>query len=229
MTQRLELIFVHLPKAGGSSLSVAIEEHFSPARVLRDYDDRPNDPTSPMNLDPLGFLERVRNRNEAVLSGKAAIFGHFWIKKYDNVAADRRAIILREPISRAISHYFFWKSAAFDHPLQKYVIANGPSFLQFARLPRVNSLYTQVYCRGVDMGCFDFVGNQDRLLRDWAGTAIALGLQPAPPRRELNTTAAHDPDYAAKRSQILCDASLMAQLRDIFADDLRFYERYALR
>jgi hypothetical protein len=33
-----------------------------------------------------------------------------------------------------------------------------------------------------------------------------------------------DPDYAAKRSQILCDASLMAQLRDIFADDLRFYE-----
>jgi hypothetical protein len=38
-----------------------------------------------------------------------------------------------------------------------------------------------------------------------------------------------DPDYAAKRSQILCDASLMAQLRDIFADDLRFYECNALR
>jgi hypothetical protein len=96
-------------------------------------------------------------------------------------------------------------------------------------LPRVNSLYTQVYCRDVDMGCFDFIGNHDRLLRDWAGMAIALALQPAPPRRVLNATAAYDSDYAAKRSQILCDVRLMAQLRDIFADDLRFYERYALR
>ena len=206
----------------------AIEEYFSPDLVLRDYDDRPNDPTSPMNLDPHGFLERARGRNDTALSGKAAVFGHFWIKKYDDVPADRRAIILHEPISRAISHYFFWKSVAFDHPLQKYVIANDLSFLQFARLPRANSLYTQVYCRDVDMGCFDFIGNHDQLLRDWAGTAIALALQP-PPRRELNTTGAQDPDFAAKRSQILCDVSLVAQLRDIFAGDLRFYERYALR
>jgi hypothetical protein len=229
MMQRLELIFVHMPKAGGSSLCAAIEEYFSPDLVLRDYEDRPNDPTSPMNLDPHGFLERARGRNETALSGKAAVFGHFWIKKYDDVAADRRTIILREPISRAISHYFFWKSVAFDHPLRQYVIANDLSFLQFARLPRVNSLYTQIYFRDVDMGRFDFIGNYDRLLPDWTGTVIALGLEPPPPPRELNATTTHDSDYMAKRSQILCDASLMAQLRDIFADDLRFYERYGLR
>jgi hypothetical protein len=135
MTRPLELIFVHIPKAGGSSLCAAIEEHFSPDRVLRDYGDRPNDPTSPMNLDPHGFLERARGRKDAALSGKAAVFGHFWIKKYDDVAADRRVVILREPIARAISHYFYWKSVAFDHPLRKYVIANDLSFLQFARLP----------------------------------------------------------------------------------------------
>ena len=228
MTQRLELIFVHMPKAGGSSLLAAVEEHFSPDRVLRDYDDRPNDPTSPMNLDPHGFLERSRRQNATVLNGKAAVFGHFWIKKYDGVVADRQAIILREPISRAISHYLYWKSVAFDHPLQKYVIANDLSFLQFARLPRVNSLYTQIYFRDVDMGRFDFIGDHDRLLRDWSGTVTALGLKPPPQQRELNATAERDADYRAKRSHILSDSSLMAQLRDIFADDLRLYERYAL-
>ncbi len=228
MTQRLELIFVHVPKAGGSSLLAAVEEHFLPDRVLRDYDDRPNDPTSPMNLDPYGFLEQAQHRNETTLSGKAAVFGHFWIKKYDDVGADRRAVILREPISRAVSHYFYWQSVAFDHPLRNYVIANDLSFLQFARLPRVNSLYTRIYFRDVDMGRFDFIGNHDRLMRDWSGTLSALGLEQAPPLRELNATAEHDPEYAAKRSQILCDTGLMAQLRDIFAADLRFYERYAL-
>jgi hypothetical protein len=86
--------------------------------VLADYGDRPNDPVSPMNIDPHGFLDGCRQQNTRTLANKAAVIGHFWIAKYEGVAADVRATILRDPISRAISQFFFWpaQNANCSHP-----------------------------------------------------------------------------------------------------------------
>jgi hypothetical protein len=70
--QRLKLIFVHTPKSGGTSIRTAITEFFSSDLVLADYGDRPNDPISPMNIDPYGFLDRCRQQNPLTLADKAA-------------------------------------------------------------------------------------------------------------------------------------------------------------
>jgi len=43
----------------------------------------------------------------------------------------------------------------------------------------------------------------------------------------LNRAANLIAEYDANRSEILNDHWMMAQLRDLFADDARFYERYA--
>jgi len=96
----LKLIFAHTPKSGGTSIRAAVTEFFSGDFVLADYGDRPNDPISPMNIDPYGFLSRCRQQNAAILANKAAVVGHFWIAKYEGVAADVRATILRDPITR---------------------------------------------------------------------------------------------------------------------------------
>ena len=96
----LKLIFAHTPKSGGTSIRAAVTEFFSGDFVLADYGDRPNDPISPMNIDPYRFLSRCRQQNAAILTNKAAIVGHFWIAKYERVAADVRATILRDPITR---------------------------------------------------------------------------------------------------------------------------------
>ena len=77
------------------------------------------------------------------------------------------------------------------------------------------------------MAQFDFIGTYDRLSQDWAPTLARIGIVPALPRRELNRTIDLVAEYDARRSEILNDHRMMAQLRDLFADDLRFYERYA--
>jgi hypothetical protein len=225
--RRLKLIFVHIPKSGGTTTRAAVREFFSHDLVLDDYGDRPNDPISPMNIDPYGFLDRCRQQNALTLANKAAVIGHFWIAKYEGVAADIRATILRDPITRAISQFFFWPAQNATNALHQYVISNRLSFIEFARIPRVNSLYTSIYFRNVDMAQFDFIGTYDRLSQDWAPTLARIGIVPALPRRELNRTIDLVAEYDARRSEILNDHRMMAQLRDLFADDLRFYERYA--
>jgi hypothetical protein len=225
--RRLKLIFVHIPKSGGTSMRAAVTEFFSRDLVLADYDDRPNDPISPMNIDPYGFLDRCRQQNALTLSNKAAVIGHFWIAKYEGVAADVRATILRDPITRAVSQFFFWPAQNDNNALHQYVISNHLTFIEFARIPRVNSLYTSIYFRDVDMTQFDFIGTYDRLAQDWKATLARIGIVPGLPRRELNRTIDLVAEYDTRRSEILHDPRVMAQLRDLFADDLRFYERYA--
>jgi hypothetical protein len=147
----LKLIFAHPPKSGGTSIRAAVTEFFSHDLMLADYGDRLNDPISPMNIDPCGFLSRYRRQNAAILANKAAVVGHFWIAKYEGVAADVRATILRDPITRAISQFFFWPAQNSNNALHQYVISNRLTFIEFARIPRVNSLYTSIYFRDVDM------------------------------------------------------------------------------
>jgi hypothetical protein len=224
--RRLQLIFVHIPKSGGTSIHAAITEFFSHDLVLADYSDRPNDPISPMNIDPYGFLDRCRQQNALTLANKAAVVGHFWIAKYDGINADIRATILRDPITRAISQFFFWPAQNTNNALHQYVISNRLTFIEFARIPRVNSLYTSIYFRDVDMAQFDFIGAYDQLSQDWTATLAHIGIAPTLPRRELNRTADLVAEYDARRSEILNDHKMMAQLRDLFADDLRFYERH---
>lgn len=182
----LKLIFVHTPKSGGTSIREAVTEFFSHDLVLADYSDRPNDPISPMNIDPSGFLDRCRQQNALTLANKTAVVGHFWIAKYEGVAADIRATILRDPITRAISQFFFWPVQNANNALHQYVITNRLTFIEFARIPRVNSFYTSVYFRDVDMAQFDFIGTYDRLSQDWTATLTRIGIVPAVPRKELN-------------------------------------------
>jgi hypothetical protein len=99
----LKLIFAHPPKSGGTSIRAAVTEFFSHDLMLADYGDRLNDPISPMNIDPCGFLSRYRRQNAAILANKAAVVGHFWIAKYEGVAPDVRATILGPDHSRYLS------------------------------------------------------------------------------------------------------------------------------
>jgi hypothetical protein len=117
---QLKPIFVHTPKSGGTSIRAAVTEFFSHDLVLADYGDRPNDPVSSMNIDPHGFLDRCRQQNALTLANKAAVICHFWIAKYDGVAADVRATILRDPITRAISQRHSAGSRAYELPSTRF-------------------------------------------------------------------------------------------------------------
>lgn len=218
----MQLIFAHVPKAGGTSIHKVITEKFGDSLYLDN--DRPADPTSPMNMDPDGFLSRHHNGPLPFLAGRKAIFGHFWIRKYDNLRADLVATILREPIDRAISNYFFWIAPRDvpPHPLRDYVVNQELSFLEFARLPIMRWFYTRHMFRSVDMKRFDYIGEFEEIKTRWSEVMGRLDLQ-APITHERQTKS-YVPEYDQRRAEILSDPSIMAQLRKLFADDIRFYE-----
>jgi hypothetical protein len=228
MTQKLKLIFVHIPKTGGNTVRTSIVDHFSAPRVLRDYDDRPDDPSAPMNIDPEGFLERAARARAAELAGKAAVVGHFWIRKYDSVGADVRATILREPLARAMSHYFYWmKRTEHGQALHDYVMQHKLTFLDFVRLPAIRYFYTRTFFRDVDMGQFNVIGCFERCVQNWGEFLKSLGLKANARVRHLNATAELDEQYEEHRRAILEDADLVARLRELLARDIEFYERHA--
>jgi Sulfotransferase family len=220
----LKLLFVHVPKTGGTSIKKVLEARFG-ERLYHDQDG-PANPVSPMNLDPDGFLRRHHSGSYEFLKQKDAVIGHFWIRKYDPVQADLRATILRHPIERTLSHYFFWMSPVLldEHLLRSYVIESKLDVLQFARLPMIKWFYSKRLFRHTDMKIFDYIGDYASLNADWAGVMQSLGLD-SPEVRE-NEARLHVEDYAARYSEIVNDRDRMASLRDILADDIAFYERY---
>lgn len=107
----MKIVFVHIPKAAGTSLKEAICSRVGPENIYFDY-QRP--------------LEKgdLRRQYECLLASVSAkprpesvIFGHFLAGKYGRLnglhftkqPGVAYVTFLRDPLQRAISHYFFWK------------------------------------------------------------------------------------------------------------------------
>lgn len=148
-------IFVHFPKAGGSSIRAALKKAYG-KRLFEDYDYRAlPEYTSP---DYKKIRERVHEeakQKRGELEAKYdVIYGHFRADKYNFFGESaRRSIIFREPISRLCSEYYYHiKMDSFKKRKQE-----GISLLEFAELPdQIN--YYNTYLGGLPLEQFDFVG-----------------------------------------------------------------------
>ncbi len=197
-------------------------------RVYQDYADDPPDPASDLNIDPDGYCERHWNSGYPYLRGKDAVVGHLWIRKYDRIEADVRATVLREPLSRALSQYYYWTSVPRSpHPVHRYILDNRLNFLSFLRLPTVRWIYSRIFFRGVDMKRFDYIIDYARLERDWGTITSCLGIVTEPPQQHLNETTSLVDDYLSKTQKFMGEPKKVAIARGLLADDMRFYERYA--
>lgn len=218
----LEVISVHVPKCAGTSLRLFLESSFGHDAVYQDYGDRPADPASPMNLDPDGFFGKFSSTNYEFLSGKRAVHGHFNPLKYKNARARLRITFLRDPVERAVSHYFFWKELPrHGHTLHDYFLDHDLGIEEFARLPVLRRFYSGVFFGGVDMASFDLIGFHDRLEEGLGWLQRSCGMQATLPRENANS----DPAYQRRLASMMADAKLTAKLRDILREDLDFYER----
>ena len=219
-----KLISVHFPKAAGTSLASAYAAALGADRVLRDYGEDPVDPCALINLHPFRYEET----KPTSLGLFTAVHGHFHIRRYDRISDAVRVVVLREPVDNLISIYYFWDALRrgrqySGHSLYKYFCESQLGLIDLATIPALRKLMSGVYFRDVDMGCFDVIGNFQyldgylRRVSDLIG--LELGFLP-----KLNVAPPSD-----ERTAVSEDPRTLARLRDLLADDLRFYERYCVR
>lgn len=212
----MKLLSVHVPKAGGSATRDILKVAYGDRLVL-DYDG-PSNPARPRNMDPDRYLSGWCPWP----NGADCVHGHFAPAKYAIPAGVFVFTILRDPVETMISTYFYWRHNRQNMmPLHEYVVANDLSLEEMARLPILRRLFSRTYFEGFDMGRMDLVGRYPdrRSALEKLQPVIGLSLDPA---HVVNVTPV-DPERAAAEA----DAALMGRLRDLLAEDLAFYERWA--
>ena len=80
------LVSVHVPKAGGVSMTRMLRNAFGEA-FQTDYAENPAHPLSPRVLDPAGYM----SRKQTIPEGVQCLHGHFHPAKY---AFDQRAFFV---------------------------------------------------------------------------------------------------------------------------------------
>jgi len=192
-----KLIFTHVPKTGGTSLVNALKQ-----RCFVLHQDKKH---------PVEDFEDYE-----------IIFGHFRPDKYDNDIP--KAIFLRNPVERMLSHYCHWRARLEDEgknmimcfPEKTSKFSKDCSLLEFAE--RVGNIYKKYTDYNLDQ--YDFVGFTEffDIYANKLSSLFNLGLQPPFEIKRANL-------FKRRLSQKECD-----KLSSLINEDLRFYyEAFASR
>lgn len=218
------IISVHVPKCAGRSLRAVFEKHFSPQQIYNDYDDSPFHPGKAVNTDP-DYFERFRDPQAlAFTDGKRVVHGHFHPNKYAPLAPALRITLLRDPVERLISHYFFWQHfPRHNHPLHDYMLDHNLTLAGFAELEPVRHFYTGVFFRDVPMEQFNLIGSVET-----NGAFLTRLSQLVERPFSLPVVNVNSQNrYAMMKSDLMANAKHMARLRQLLQDDIAFYEKWA--
>ena len=197
------LIFVHFPKAGGTSLAHQFR------RILK----------SGLELDYLNDPRIKKAKHRDFPHNKTMVLGHFHPGRYDGARA-LRLTFLRNPVDSLISTYVFWKYLPFkgDETHRKF-LKEQPSIIEFANYSGIKSLMSETYFGGFDMSRFDFIGLEERRGEDITLLARTLGLSLSP-EIHINPT-----EYINEHCELKRDSRIRGIISKIVEKDVIFYDR----
>jgi len=213
----VELISIHIPKTAGESFRVLLPPNYD--TVHFDYGDNILDPKSPFRSDFNNWYAAQVERAGPLEQGTRAVHGHFWLGKYAGRFPGARKIMwLRDPAARLISHYFYWKSKPPDtHSIWRKLLEEDLSLLEFAELPELRNIVSDVYIRGFTHSDFDFIGIQDFYDSELNRVADLLKWKELT-RDTINKTM--NKDY----EEFVPEPSLLSRIRELNQRDMDLYE-----
>jgi hypothetical protein len=190
---------------------------FGSEKLALVYDFDPVDPANPMWIAPSWFF----NRRPQTIAPHTAVHGHLPASQYDLVPGAARIVMLREPVENLISIYYYWlqifQTDTVGHAIFEFVKANRLSLLEVAELPALRRLMSSSYFGGYDMRRFDVIGVFERQEAFRTAVSSLVDLE-IPAEGKVNVTTPSE-----ERGNVLCDTKLMAKLRHLLADDIRFF------
>ena len=147
----MKIVFPHIPKCAGSSVQKQLKARDD---VYLDYFN-----------NPLCVHEADRAAGQAeqqALQGKVAsteswiVFGHFACSAYNELPYDRLIVLLRNPLERAVSHFYFIKDTLIDDEVHRRgypevgLIKDGKMSLdEYLELDHVRFFYSDYYLKDV--------------------------------------------------------------------------------
>lgn len=115
-----KLFFDHLPKCGGTTLHNFLLKHYRPEKVFRIISIRKGGPIAKQ-------VQIFTDKPEEERYSYDLIFGHHTFQFMDDIHPEMYKItMLREPVDRIISHYYFVKRFK-NHHLHEQVMSNQMS------------------------------------------------------------------------------------------------------
>jgi len=239
-SEQQKIASVHIPKTAGTTLRKFWTDLYGPENVylyfedsrqfLRSCDSGIIDRTNPavlfvrdilfsLNLQPLyrRIADSVRKHEKttesSLLPGDfAVVHGHFTADFISGIDPTLRLVtVIRDPLERALSHYFYWnKFASIDSKPKPEGYYFGMSFEEFSELPEMINFQTK-YLGSRNISDFKYVGVTEQLDRycryfDPNGKI---------PQFRLNTT---------KRSPINLSDDFVASFRQANYSDYQLYE-----
>ncbi len=219
--RRMELISVHVPKTAGVTFRTLLREVYGPSALRLDYDDRALDPLSTFQADPALWQADSAGQAAALPPETRVIHGHFNGAKYDRAFPDARKIVwLRDPVSRLVSHYHYWRDLPpSPHSLHRRLLDEHLSLVEFARLEPMRNILANVFLRDCRLEDFAFVGIQEHFATDlptlgtllgWAAD-LTVGQENRNPRAEYRSAAPSTADHAEIAALNAADVTLYQQ------------------
>ena len=166
-------LFLHMPKCAGSSIKPLLETHCA-NEIILDYDNFFKIPKYERAQKVLNWLN-----HPTFVSKNHFVFGHFFPIKYigDKSPADLQLVtILREPLERLISHYYFWNNGDYsDHYLWRKMKENKWTLSQFIMSDEMQNFYDQ-YMWHCPLKFFSYIGIYENLVESTRKCLQNIGL-----------------------------------------------------